>query len=239
MALLLCAGINLVALAEEQGIPELDVAYEVYRSGMKIANMQRKISRLADGRLLYRSETKVVGLARIFRKDHIIEQSTWRFTDGKLIPELYEYSHTGRKKDRNVSVDFDWEKKQVSNLVNGSTWQMPATEGMLDKLLYQYSIMRDMQAGKSSLRYVVADGGPEKLYVFESLGEEVLDTQLGKLKTIKMVRHFTDSDRQSIFWSAPDLGYLPVKLENIDDGVKTIVTIHSVSGLQSKHVSQK
>ncbi len=238
-ALLLYAGISIAALAEEQNLPEFDASYNVYRSGVMIARMQRSVSRLEDGKLLYRSETNVTGLVSIFRNDRIVEQSTWQFTDGKIIPEFYQYLHTGTKKERNITIKFDWEKNQVTNSVNGSSWHMPAAEGILDKLLYQYSIMLDMQKGKSSLSYTVADGGKEKVYIFESLGEETIETPLGKLRTIKMVRHFTDNDRQSIFWSAPDIGYLPVKLENIDDGVKTVVTINSLSGYGFEKFTQK
>jgi len=54
-----------------------------------------------------------------------------------------------------------------------------------------------------------------------------------------MERHRADSDRNSVFWSAPDVGYLPVKLENIDEGVKTVVVIRSVTGLGTKTVTQK
>ena len=110
---------------------------------------------------------------------------------------------------------------------------MPSTEGMLDKLLYQYSIMQDLKQGKSKLRYVIADGGKEKIYIFETQGEEFIDTPIGKLRTIKLKRQRQDSDRQSIFWSAPDIGYLPVKLEITEDGKKTIIIINSLKGLES------
>lgn len=239
-ALLLYAGISIAALAEEQTVPEFDASYDVYRSGMKVARMQRSFSRLDDGKLMYRSETNVIGLASMFRQDHIIEQSTWQFADSKVIPQLYEYVRTGSKRDRRISIKFDWQKNQITNSVDGSAWSMPTADGILDKLVYQYSIMLDMQAGKSNLSYKVADGGTEKLYVFEAVGEEVLDTPLGKLKTIKMVRLFADSDRQSIFWSAPELAYLPVKLENTDDGNKTVVIINSLSGIGfEKKLTQK
>ncbi len=227
------------AQASGQMLPEFKAEYDVYRSGVKIARLERSFTRQADGNLLYRSETNVTGLASMFRKDRIIEESRWQYTKGKVVPLFYQYLHTGTSRDRNVTVEFDWKSGLVTNSVNGSPWRMTASEGILDKLLYQYSIMLDMQAGKSSLRYTVADGGTEKIYVFKKLGEETLETALGNLNTIKMERHRADSDRNSVFWSAPDVGYLPVKLENIDDGVKTVVVIRSVTGLGTKTVTQK
>ena len=241
MAALLLAftGMTCTSSAQEQTLPEFEAFYDVYRSGIKIARTQRTFAHQQDGTLIYRSETKVAGIAAIFRNDRIIEQSIWQYIDGRAVPHQYLYEHTGSSKERNVTIDFDWDKNQITNSINGSPWQMPAAEGMLDKLLYQYSIMLDMQAGKSSLHYTIADGGTEKIYRFEKLGEEVLETPLGNLKTIKMKRYRPDSDRESIFWSAPELGYLPVKLENTDDGVKTVVVIKALSGYGFEKVSQQ
>ena len=237
---LLCAVMTMAVTAETTILPEFNVNYDVYRSGIKIARMQRSFSRLEGGNLLYRSETNVTGLVSMFRKDKIIEASTWQLNDGKIIPQLYEYQHTGIKDERSVTVEFDWTQNQITNSINGSSWMMPTAEGILDKLLYQFSIMLDLRAGKSHMTYTIADGGKEKIYVFEPLGEEIIDTPLGKLRTVKLIRHRPDdSDRQSIVWSAPEMGYLPIKFENIDDGVKTVVLINSYSGDESQKVSRK
>jgi len=238
-ALMMFLMITMGAYAEERKLTEFEARYDVFRSGVKIAQMQRSVNRQDDGRLIYRSETNVSGLVSMFRKDRIIEQSTWQYTNGQVIPQYYEYQHSGTSKNRDVTIEFDWNKKLITNSVNGDPWRMPTSEGILDKLLYQYSIMLDMQAGKSSLRYTIADGGMEKIYIFEKLGEEVVETPLGNLNTVKMRRHRPDSDRESIFWAAPDIGYLPIKLENIDDGVRTVVLIKSLTGYGFDNLTQK
>lgn len=226
-------------LAQQPKLPEFEAVYDVYRSGIKIASTVRTFVRQQDGSFLYRSETNVTGIATMFRKDRIIEQSISSFVDGRVQPRQYLYEHTGTSRDRNVTIDFDWNANQITNSVNGAPWHMPATRGILDKLLYQYTIMLDLQQGKSSLSYIIADGGKEKTYRFEKLGEEILDTPLGKLNTIKMKRYRSDSDRESIFWSAPELGYMPIKLENIDDGVKTVAIIHSLEGYGFERITQQ
>lgn len=236
---ILITGTAFTARAQQQNLPEFEAFYDVYRSGIKIARTHRTFARQQDGRLLYRSETNVAGIASMFRKDRIIEQSIWQYVDGKVVPGKYLYEHTGTSRNRNVIIEFDWDKNQITNSINGEPWHMPASEGIQDKLLYQYSIMLDMQAGKSSLRYTIADGGKEKIYLFEKLGEEILETPLGNLKTIKMKRFRTDSDRISVFWSAPELGYLPVKLENLDDGEKTVAVIRSLAGYGFDRITQQ
>ena len=220
-----------VSAVETNEFIEFDAVYDVYRGGLKIAKMKRVLTINGIENSLY-SETKTTGIVSLFRKDKIIEKSIWESSNGKLVPKFYEYLRTGSKKDRNVTVEFDWHKNQVTNSVNGDSWKMAATEGMLDKLLYQLSIMMDLKQGKSTLNYQIADGGKEKNYIFEVVGEEVIDTKLGELNTIKLKRKRNDSDRESIFWSAPDMHYLPVKIEITDDGDKTVVIINSLNGLE-------
>ena len=220
--------------ASENEIDELmnfDAVYDVYRGGLKIAKMKRILTINGDENSLY-SETKTTGIVSLFRKDKIIEKSIWESTNGELIPKFYEYIRTGSKKARNVTVKFDWQKNQITNSINGDSWKMAATEGILDKLLYQLFIMLDLKQGKSTLTYQIADGGKEKNYIFEVVGEEEIDTKLGKLNTVKLKRMRTDSDRESIFWSAPDMHYLPVKIEITDDDEKTVVIINSFTGLK-------
>lgn len=227
--LMLLLASPVLSAAESLMNREFIATYDVYRSGLKVAKMERRVVRQADGSLQLSSDTRVTGLASLFRDDQIVETSIWKFDTGRIIPQYYEYRHTGSKKQRNVTIEFDWENHQITNSVNGSSWKMPAQEGMLDKLVYQYSIMLDLKAGKSDLSYRVADGGLEKVYEFRQVGEEIVETPLGKLQTVKHSRHFAEGDRQSVFWSAPELDYLPVKLENTDDGEKTVVLINSLT----------
>ena len=230
--LLVLSLVSSVPIAEVGGPYEFDVVYNVYRGGLKVAKMKRTLSKGTDGNILY-SETKTTGIVSLFRKDKIIEKSVWKDIDGKIMPEFYEYLRSGSKRSRNVTVKFDWDNNQITNSVDGSSWKMPAVDGILDKLLYQYSIMVDLQQGKTNLKYIIADGGKEKVYTFESIGEEIIDTPLGKLNTIKLIRRRQDSDRQSLFWSAPQMNYLPVKLEITDEGDKTVVIIDTFSGFDS------
>ena len=63
------------------------------------------------------------------------------------------------------------------------------------------------------------------------LGEEVVETPLGSFNTIKMLRHKPGSSRRSVFWCAPDLEFLQVKVEHTEkDGSKTVAVIKSLQG---------
>lgn len=221
--------------AGENFLKEFDASYDIYNRGVKVAIMHRSFDMNEDGNLIFRSETETSGVIALFRKDKIVEISVSRLIDDDLVPLNYEYRRTGNKKERHVIVTFDWEQNQIRNTVNGSSWIMSSQTGMLDKLLYQYTIMLDLEAGRSRISYLIADGGKEKIYNFELLEKEPVDTPLGTLNTLKLVRNRENSDRQTILWSAPEMAYLPVKVENIEtDGSRTIAIINTVSGLSAE-----
>ena len=207
-----------------------EATYTLYSTGTRIATMQRRLSRSEDGRYLYESKTDAAGLLALFRKDHITERSVWEFAESGPRSRSYLYERSGGSADRTVQVSFDWASGFITNTVNGSTWQMPLQPEMMDKLLYQLAIMFDLESGKESLHYIIADGGKTKIYRFYRLGEEVIDTPLGRLRTVKLQRDKPNSRRDSTLWCAIGLHFLPVKVENVEKSGK--VTTAVISGLQ-------
>ena len=229
--ILLCSSIQSTH-AQDNAPTLFEADYTIQAKGVKIAKMKRRFTRFDDGVYQYHSETRTTGLISLFRKDHIIEISKWRLDVDKIVPIDYYYDHSGGKKDRTVSITFDWEKNRITNSIDDSSWQMPTAPKVMDKLLYQLAIMYDLEAGKEPLHYMVADGGKTKNYNFEIIGEEIINTPLGNLEAIKLVRLRPNSRRKSTLWCAKKLEFLPIKVENIErDGKITVALINSLEGI--------
>lgn len=206
-------------------------SYALHSMGTQFATMKRSLRHLENGDYLYSSETNTIGLLAMLRKDRVLEQSTWRFATGQLQPVSYQYTHTGGKKNRNVEVNFDWTARRITNTINGSSWQMPIQAYIMDKLLYQLAIMFDLDAGKKLISYAIADGGKIKTYDFELVGRETIHTPIGDFEALKLVRHKPNSDQKTAIWCARELGYLPVRVDNIEEnGRQTMAIIESLSG---------
>ena len=218
--------------AESAGaLPAFEAEYLLYARNTKAARVTRSLARLDDGSYEYRSETKTVGLVSLFKKVHIVETSRLSVDGDLLKPAYYSYKRSGYKKKRDVSIEFNRETNKIKNTINDDFWHMPLEPDVLDKLLYQLAIMRDLQDGRTPVSYRIADGGGIKTYSFEKLGEEVVETPLGSFNTIKMLRHKPGSSRKSVFWCAPDLEFLQVKVEHTEkDGSKTVAVIKSLQG---------
>ncbi|MBF8270167.1 MAG: hypothetical protein HW386_1876 [Gammaproteobacteria bacterium] len=228
LVLLGCANV----VADPGKLPQpFSASYSLHSMGSRIATMKRNFSIIENGVYVYYSETNTDGLLALLRKDQIIEKSTWRFTEGQLQPLLYSYLHTGGKKNRNVEINFDWSERKITNSINGSSWQMPIQAYIMDKLLYQLAIMYDLDKGMDKITYVIADGGKIKTYDFELIGKEPVHTPIGDFDALKLVRHKSNTDQKTTIWCARELGYLPIKVENVEDnGRQTTAIIESLSG---------
>jgi hypothetical protein len=102
--------------------------------GAKIGETEWSVKPLAPGLYAYESRSTASGILTLFSKEKIVERSEWRFDDGYLRPLNYSYRRVGGKKDRSVTVFFDWENKLARNTAKGRSWRMPVPVGTLDKL---------------------------------------------------------------------------------------------------------
>lgn len=200
---------------------EFSAHYSVSINNLRIGESEVALGKQADGRYLYRSLSRSTGLAKLFRGDTVRESSLFMLHSGRIRPLEYRFDHTGSKKERHALLKFDWQAQKVSNTVEGHTWEMNIPDDALDKMVVQLAVMMDLSGGKRKLGYAIADGGKLKEYQFAVVGEEQVKVPAGEFATVKLQRLRKDNDRTTHFWCAPALGYLPVRIEQIEheDGV--------------------
>lgn len=199
------------------GVPgDFQAVYQLRINNIPIGETQIELAAQADGRYLYSSRTHSTGLARIFRNDKVSESSLFKLHNQFIRPLEYRFDHTGSKKGRHAYLKFDWNAGEVANTVEGHTWEMKIPERALDKLIVQLAVMMDLDAGRQELVYAIADGGKLKEYRFAVVGKEKLRIPAGEYETIKLERLRKDNDRTTYFWCAPTLGYLPVRIKQIE-----------------------
>lgn len=209
-----------------------EAEYSLYSKGLKVAHIKRVFRSLEDGSYIYESRSHPVGLLAMFRDDRIVERSHWQQSENGFRPIKYIYKHSGSKKNRDVKIDFDWDKSKVRMQVNDNHWQMDLETGTLDKMLYQLAVMRDLKHGREKFSYRIADGGKMKSYNFEALEHESVETPHGNFEALKVERFRDDRERETIFWCVQELDYLPVKVINIEpDGLQTMALLESYTSL--------
>ena len=149
---------------------------------------------------------------------NVTESSEFDLSAGNVIPTNYSYERTGLGKNKEESARFDWQDQQLSHAETTS----PLSAGTLDKLSYQFKLRTDVAraiaAGDTTaiLEYEIADEAKRKRYRFQIIGEEILQTPLGDLKTTRVNRLRDDDDRQTSLWLAIDHDFLLVKLKQTE-----------------------
>ncbi|PCJ91789.1 MAG: hypothetical protein COA46_07575 [Porticoccaceae bacterium] len=187
-----------------------DLSYAATYNGMDIdANRQLKQE---SGRYTLTTTAKNM-------LSNITERGEFQVNDQGVIIDLdYQYKRSilGMKKTENLTynrktgvANYDSKKKQR---------QVTLADGYLNRLTYQLQLQRDLINGVSPLQYQVISRGRLKSYNFEVMGEEILDTPLGKINTTKVKRIRKDNDRETMLWLAPKWNYLLVQLWQREKG---------------------
>lgn len=212
--------------------------YELAVGPLTVGKMERRFEIDTDGRYHFISNIEATGLASFFSKDKLRESSLGNFRDGEFYPDEYRYQRDNKRKPRSVFTTFDRGNATIETVYNDKPMSSPLKAKMLDKLVYQAALMEDLAAGKTQLNYLVTDRGKEKTYAPIAGANESIDTPAGTYNTVKVVRERPDSQKRSIFWCAPTLDYLPVRVAHREkNGNETIVTLTRYEALGLEHDS--
>lgn len=168
---------------------------------------KRTLTRKKGGVWLYRTDVDS------FIAD-IDESLILKWENNRVIPLRYRYKLSGFLiKDREQSIDFDWEAGVATGKDEGKSFELELRDGALDPLGFQLQLSQDIKAGKRDMTYHVIDGDDYDEDRFSILDKEPLKTNRGSINTLKAEKvRDKDSKRQTLMWFAPEADYLLVRL---------------------------
>lgn len=147
------------------------------------------------------------------------ESSLFSYTENRIQPVDYHYRQSALAKDREVSLLFDWPRMLATNTAEDPNIDIKLVPDALDKLNYQLQLRIDLATLSQPGVYQLVDRKRLKEYRFEVLGEELLETAVGKLKTLKLRRlREPDASRETVIWLAKDWDYLLVQVQQEERG---------------------
>jgi len=211
--------------------PSFTARYEVSHSGLTLGEATVRYQQIGADRYRYSSVTRPVGITTMFYNAQIEELSEGRITSDGFKPERYEYDRTGSRA-REASLVFDWQALKVRNDVEGKSWDMKIPADALDRMVSQLQLMRDLAESEQNLTYRVADGGKLRVFVLQVLGRERIDTPYGRLETVKIIRKVDTNRRSTVFWCAPALHYMPVRIDHREKGENFRMTLANLTGFK-------
>ncbi|WP_438951904.1 DUF3108 domain-containing protein [Porticoccus sp.] len=213
----LFSGLCVAAEPKELALVPYHLVYDATIKGMDI-NAERHLTREGDSyRLVSKADTL---LASITEKGSFQMDPT-----GKLLGQQYTYERNifGIRKDESLTYD---RAAEVANYQSKKKQRQIKLDGdYFNKLTYQIQLQRDLINGSTPLHYQVIDRGKIKLYNFEIMGEEIVDTALGPINAVKVHRIRKGSDRETYMWFAPQMNYLLVQIWQNEDGDDHRITL--------------
>ncbi len=216
---------SLSVSAETWTVPLFKAKYTVSAMGLTIAEGTRNLTKQPDGSYLFHTIAKPTGVVSVFREDTIEENSHFLFENTQIKPLLYEYKHLDNNKNlkKHKKVVFNWETLEALSIENKKEWKLPLQTGAVDFLLSQISLMQDLTLNKrGDQNYIIVDEDEIKPYTIKFEKEEIVETALGKFKTLKFIRRAKNPKRYSSLWCAVDLKFLPVKIEHTEPNDHTV-----------------
>ncbi len=192
-------------------IPPFSATYSV-RVGIARGETHMRMSDNGDGSFLFESEIQPKGVAKLFARGNIKETSHFRYGAHGVMP--IDYARIDTIKDRNSRIEFDWTNGIARSTYKEQFREVSLAPGMLDTQLVLFAFMHDLLNAHQSLEYSLIDRkGRIKTYRVTSLGEEKIKTPAGQFETVVFRHQTKNSDRTTTFWCAPELNYLPARIE--------------------------
>lgn len=208
----------LLAWAASPSLTPMSLSYDVAWGSVPLG--EGSLTLTAEGEAdCYRYElrTQPVGLIA-WTYGSPRETSQFCVREQRVVPSRMEFNNPKRRKD-SFALDYDWPQGLVLGGRNGSLAIEPGTVDRLSVQqagrLWVKAHVNDKQPGKLVLS--VADHKRVKAYTFAIGGRGAVDTPAGRFEAVRFER-VDDPKTVLRFWLAPELDYMPVKVENIEDG---------------------
>lgn len=197
--------------AAEYPIHRARLVYDLNYAGGQAGTLTHTWS--TDGRV-YQAESiaEGVGLVKLFYSGRFVQRSTGRVGPGGLIP--MEYTLQRGSAARSESARFDWDASKLSLAWKDQRRVIDLPAGTQDALsiLHQAYYMRPT-ANAAPLG--VASSRKLGHYIYEIVGEGLIETPIGILRTVHL-RRADDDGIQLDIWLDLDRSLLPARIFGVD-----------------------
>jgi hypothetical protein len=227
------AAVSGSATAADASIPTYSAVYQVEYKGKDLGTSEFKVAYdAASDTYEFSSRTVAKGLLKLASPNPVVERSRFRLVDGRIRPIEFWYEDGSRKGEDNLHVEFDWQRRIAIVSGEGARREVALEDRTLDRGSMQVALMRDMIASQRPGDYRLAGEDASQGYAFTDNGEAKTDTGVGTLTTHSFTQQREGSSRSTWLWFAPELSYLPARIEQRRDGeVQTAFRLASVTGL--------
>lgn len=210
------------ALAQPAALPDaFEADYSVARGGITLGNLHASLS-YSESSYSYQKYTKATGLAALLTGIKITENTNGQLAGLQVIPENYLFNQSRRKKSRIDKVQFN--QGNATGSYKNIPYKVTIPHGTQDRASLELVLARDIAQNKAKLQYNVVERGKIKKYNFQKMELEQVKTPFGVFNAIKVKVIREGKKRETVFWLAKKIDYLPVKIKHTEKG-EVITTV--------------
>ena len=218
------------AYANGSGLPLYQASYSVAWGGVLAGRSETTLTRADNGDYEYRSVTHTAGLVSLFSSKTITEDSCFELGNDGPRSLQYRYVDTDGDDKQTEEIQFDWNKNSADTREKGKQHTTDLTPGIADRFLSQLSVSLDAAAGKVPAAYRILDLGEIVSYVTRSKPKASLKTDAGEFQDLTVVELYNEASHRILrFWLAPQMHYLPVKIEQTDPHKTLTLVLTAIS----------
>ncbi len=189
--------------------------YSVAKGSMTLGNLHTSL-KVSGGRYSYHKYTKATGLAALLTGIKITENTDGTISGNNIRPTHYFLNKARRSKSKIDKVNFS--ENSASGSYRGKPYKIAIVKNSQDRASLELVLARDIALNKAQLSYPVIEKGGKKQYTFQKLGNEKIQTPAGTFNTVKVKVIRSSDKRDTIFWLAKEVDYMPVKIRHREKG---------------------
>ena len=144
------------------------------------------------------------------------ESSRFSFNGKQIQSSSFSRSSKILVHNNTMSINFNPAAKTINTKKDKEARSFAWKAGVLDELNAELQIREDLKSSTLGTKYLIADAKALDERRFVKQGTETIKTNYGTFSTIKVVMQHDKPERNTVFWLAPKLDYLPVKMAHND-----------------------
>lgn len=144
------------------------------------------------------------------------ETSRFSLNNGQIQSSSFSRTSKVLVHNNKLNITFSPSNKVINTQKDDKSRSFAWKAGVLDELNAELQVREDLKAGGLKNTYYIADAKSADARQFIKQGTESVTTPYGTYSTIKVLLKHDKASKSSIFWLAPQLDYLPVKMTHQD-----------------------
>lgn len=220
--LMLCAVGPAIAAAAADWIKPYEAVYQASYGPLGMGRVTYRLEKTGGEEWLFQSSAEAVGWLSWLYSDQLSERSRFQLRGENIVPLAYSARRQGGATEERETVRFSpGESTALADDREHSPTQLDLPPGTVDRMLLQLVLRREVAQGRLPVRIPFVDGDEVERYSFVVTGEELVNVPAGHYQAIRVER--TDErGKSTIFWLAPALDHLPVRLDQVKSGRPTL-----------------